>query len=53
MSHEFSTRSLVSDTSGRGMGLAALAHAVAELGGNVAVESELGRGTRWMLTFPS
>jgi two-component system, chemotaxis family, sensor kinase CheA len=52
LSHEFSTRSQVSDTSGRGVGLAALAHAVSELGGNVAVDSELGRGTRWTLTFP-
>jgi two-component system chemotaxis sensor kinase CheA len=53
LSHDFSTCSQVSDTSGRGVGLAALARVVSELGGRVAVESELGRGTRFTLTFPT
>jgi chemotaxis protein histidine kinase CheA len=32
--------------------LAALAEAVRELSGVIAIESEAGKGTRWMLTFP-
>lgn len=53
LSPGFSTRAQVTDTSGRGMGLAALANAVSELGGCVDVSSELGHGARWVLTFPS
>jgi two-component system chemotaxis sensor kinase CheA len=53
LSPDFSTRAHVTDTSGRGMGLAALASAVSELGGCVDVSSELGHGARWVLTFPS
>jgi two-component system chemotaxis sensor kinase CheA len=53
LSQDFSTRAQVSDTSGRGVGLAALASAVSRLGGSVAVESEAGRGTCWTLSFPN
>jgi chemotaxis protein histidine kinase CheA len=53
LSHDFSTRSQVSETSGRGVGLAALASAVSQLGGTLAVDSEAGRGTRWTLSFPN
>ena len=52
LSPGFTTRSKVTDTSGRGMGLAALAKAVRDLSGRISVEAELGRGTRWTLTFP-
>jgi len=51
LSPGFTTRSNVTDTSGRGLGLAALAKTVGELSGNISVETELGRGTRWILTF--
>jgi len=44
-----STRDQVSDISGRGVGLSALAEVVIELGGEVSVKSEAGRGTT--LTF--
>jgi HPt (histidine-containing phosphotransfer) domain-containing protein len=53
LSPEFSTRAQVSDTSGRGMGLAALANVVRELGGHVEVASESGHGSCWALTFPN
>jgi len=53
LSPGFTTRSSVTDTSGRGFGLAALAKTVAELSGKISVETELGRGTRWILTFPN
>jgi HPt (histidine-containing phosphotransfer) domain-containing protein len=53
LSPDFSTRTQVSDTSGRGMGLAALANVVRELGGHVDVVSEPGHGSSWALIFPS
>jgi two-component system chemotaxis sensor kinase CheA len=48
----FSTRSTVSETSGRGVGLDVVRSNVAALGGMVGVESEPGRGTRVALTLP-
>ncbi|HVY25639.1 MAG TPA: ATP-binding protein [Polyangiaceae bacterium] len=53
LSADFSTRRQVTDMSGRGMGLAALAGVVRELGGHVDVESESGQGARWVVTVPS
>jgi two-component system chemotaxis sensor kinase CheA len=53
LSPDFSTRTEVTETSGRGIGLAVLAEAVRELSGSLAVESDAGRGTRWLLTFPA
>lgn len=50
---DFSTRTEVTETSGRGIGLTVLADIVRELSGTLSVESEVGRGTRWLLTFPS
>jgi two-component system chemotaxis sensor kinase CheA len=52
LSPNFSTRTEVTETSGRGIGLTVLADAVRELSGRLRVESEAGRGTRWLLTFP-
>jgi signal transduction histidine kinase len=46
-----STRDSVSELSGRGVGLAALAEVVAQLGGEVSVESTAGRGTTVIFTF--
>jgi chemotaxis protein histidine kinase CheA len=52
LSSGFSTKSEVTETSGRGVGLAAVADAVRELSGVIAIESEANKGTRWVLTFP-
>jgi chemotaxis protein histidine kinase CheA/FixJ family two-component response regulator len=45
----FSTRSAVTETSGRGVGLDAVSQAVSSLQGNIAVTSELGFGTEFRL----
>jgi chemotaxis protein histidine kinase CheA len=47
----FSTAASVTATSGRGVGLGAVASAVASLGGQLAIDSEPGRGTRFTFTF--
>ena len=49
---DFSSREQVTETSGRGVGLAAVAASVAERGGTISVESEPGRGTRWIIDLP-
>jgi two-component system chemotaxis sensor kinase CheA len=46
-----STAAQVSETSGRGVGLSAVMASVRELGGKVDVDSEPGRGTRFVFTF--
>lgn len=46
------TRSDVTETSGRGVGLAALRDACVSLGGEIHVESERGKGTRMRFTLP-
>ncbi len=48
----FSTRSDVTDTSGRGVGLDAVRAAAEQLQGRIEVASALGQGTRFMLTLP-
>jgi chemotaxis protein histidine kinase CheA len=48
-----STAAVVSETSGRGVGLAAVQAAVLEIGGRIVVASEPSRGTRFTFTFPS
>lgn len=48
----FSTREDVTETSGRGVGLDVVRTAVDALGGAVEVVSELGTGTRFVLTLP-
>lgn len=47
-----STRETVTQTSGRGVGMAAVDAACRALGGSVSVESEPGRGTRFRFEFP-
>jgi len=47
-----STREDVTDVSGRGVGMSALDATVASLGGNIAIESRRGSGTRLTCTFP-
>jgi two-component system chemotaxis sensor kinase CheA len=49
----FSTRTVATDVSGRGMGLDAVGAAVAAVGGTVTVDSALGQGTRWIVTVPA
>jgi chemotaxis protein histidine kinase CheA len=48
----FSTREDVTETSGRGVGLDVVRTAVDALGGAVEVVSEVGVGTRFVLTLP-
>ncbi|HVU73138.1 MAG TPA: response regulator, partial [Mycobacteriales bacterium] len=48
----FSTRSEVTESSGRGVGLDAVRHAVEGLGGTVELASTPGRGTTVTLTVP-
>jgi chemotaxis protein histidine kinase CheA len=47
-----STRTEVTTTSGRGVGLAALHRRVQDLGGLITVSTSAGVGTRWRLQFP-
>jgi two-component system chemotaxis sensor kinase CheA len=51
LSTDFSTRAQVTQTSGRGVGLSVLAHVVSELSGSLSVESQVGLGTQWKLSF--
>jgi HPt (histidine-containing phosphotransfer) domain-containing protein len=46
------SREQVSETSGRGVGMAGLYARVRELGGNISVRSRAGLGTCWTLSFP-
>ncbi len=48
----FSTSDIVTETSGRGVGLDVVRDAVEELGGGVEVRSEPGLGTSFILTLP-
>jgi two-component system, chemotaxis family, sensor kinase CheA len=48
----FSTTSIATDVSGRGMGMSAVKAAVEELGGTVAVQSTPGHGSRIVLVVP-
>jgi chemotaxis protein histidine kinase CheA/CheY-like chemotaxis protein len=48
----FSTRSEVTETSGRGIGLDVVRTAVEDLGGSVDIETEAGVGTRFVITLP-
>lgn len=47
-----STAREITATSGRGVGLDAVAHAVEGMGGSLALTSESGRGTRFILSVP-
>jgi hypothetical protein len=46
-----STREAVTETSGRGVGLAALRDVCTRLGGTIDVHSERGHGTRFVFRF--
>jgi signal transduction histidine kinase len=49
----FSTRSQVSDLSGRGVGMSSVRRACEARGGQISVHSERGRGTTLQCRFPS
>ena len=46
------TRDAVSDISGRGVGMDVVQSRIRELGGQIRVDSELGRGSRFILRLP-
>lgn len=48
----FSTRSEVSDLSGRGVGMDVVQSKIRELAGTVQIQSEVGRGTRMSIRVP-
>lgn len=49
---EFSTKELITDISGRGVGLDAVKSNLEELNGTVSFKTELGQGTRFLLHLP-
>ncbi len=51
LSDGFTTQNTASETSGRGVGMAAVHQSVAQLHGNVFVESERDKGTTWRFEF--
>jgi len=48
----FSTAEKVTDVSGRGVGLDVVKAVVEQLGGNIEIQSELGKGTKFILRLP-
>ncbi len=49
---EFSTKSVITDISGRGVGLDAVKDAVEKSGGTISVESRIGKGTTFEICLP-
>lgn len=49
---DFSTKTAVSNLSGRGVGMSALRKSVEESGGEIHLSSEIGKGSRFTFTFP-
>ncbi len=48
----FSTAEKITDISGRGVGMNVVKEIVSELNGSVSIETEMGMGTRFVLSFP-
>ncbi|MBX6394188.1 MAG: chemotaxis protein CheA [Alicyclobacillaceae bacterium] len=48
----FSTKEVVSDISGRGVGLDVVKSKLEQVGGKVQVESKPGQGTKWLIQLP-
>ena len=48
----FSTKTEISDISGRGVGMDVVKTRIAQLNGSVEIESELGKGTRLLIKVP-
>jgi two-component system, chemotaxis family, sensor histidine kinase and response regulator PixL len=51
-SPSFSTAEKVSELSGRGMGLSAVRSQIVSLKGNIAIESQVGQGTAFIIRLP-
>ncbi|MHC4697516.1 MAG: hybrid sensor histidine kinase/response regulator [Planctomycetota bacterium] len=51
--HGFSTADMITDVSGRGVGMDVVVRRVEALRGTLRIESELGRFTRFVLEFPA
>lgn len=49
----FSTKEVVTDISGRGVGMDVVKQAVDELGGTIDIDSNLGSGTTFRITLPT
>ena len=48
----FSTKAQVTDISGRGVGMDVVQSRIRELGGQIQIQSELGRGSRFLIRVP-
>jgi two-component system chemotaxis sensor kinase CheA len=48
----FSTAKIITDISGRGVGMNVVKEIVNELNGNIRIETEPGMGTRFIMSFP-
>ncbi len=48
----FSTRDVVTETSGRGVGLDVVREQIAQLNGTITISTELGKGTRFAMKLP-
>ena len=49
---EFSTKSVVTETSGRGIGLDAVKSLIEKAGGTITVKSAAGKGTSFEISLP-
>ncbi|MCP3031215.1 chemotaxis protein CheA [Halobacillus sp. A1] len=52
MASGFSTADIISDVSGRGVGLDVVKNTIESLGGNIAIDSELGKGSMFSIQLP-
>jgi two-component system chemotaxis sensor kinase CheA len=48
----FSTAKIITDVSGRGVGMNVVKEIVNEINGNISIETEPGMGTRFIMSFP-
>jgi two-component system chemotaxis sensor kinase CheA len=48
----FSTKEVISDVSGRGVGMDVVKSRIAQLNGSVEIESQLGKGSRFLIKLP-
>lgn len=49
----FSTKEEVTSTSGRGVGMDAVKHEAEKLGGHIDIDSQVGKGTTFIITLPN
>ena len=50
---DFSTKDVVTETSGRGVGMDAVRSEVEKLGGTIGLITEIGKGTQFIIELPS